>query len=147
MTDHRPPEDPDPEPVPADLLASAKAAFGAHQLPDGTERPDGCLALSVFDSLLDGSAGPDDHWLRFEHATTGIDVNVAHGPNSTTIQGVVSPASAVRAVLHFEGVSLAMLAEVVDGKFSFNPVGHGLVRLSVEESNSTPTVWTEWFQI
>jgi hypothetical protein len=127
-------------------MAIARDAFTTHQPPIGSES-DGELATAVFDSLLDGTAGPDNHWLRFEHATLAVDVHVCHKANATDISGEISPTGAVRAALHIEGASLALLAEVIDGRFSFNPVGHGLVRLSIEEANAAPTVWTEWFRI
>jgi hypothetical protein len=148
LTDERPPAAPEPGGVPPELLAAARAAFAANQpRAGGPCSNDGALAVQVFDSLLDGSAGPDDHWLRFEHATLGVDVQVAHRTTSTEIRGELSPAGPIRAALHLEGASLAMPADIVDSRFSFNSVGHGLVRLSLESANAAPVVWTEWFQI
>ena len=133
--------------VPPELLAAARRAFTANQLPDGHRPPDSQVAVAVFDSLLDGMAVPESHWLRFEHVTVAVNVHVARGPASSVLSGEVESTRAVRAALHLEGAGLAMVADIEGGRFAFSPVGHGLVRLSIEENTSAPTVWTDWFRV
>jgi hypothetical protein len=79
--------------------------------------------------------------------TVAVNVHVSRGPTSSELSGEVESSGAVRAALHLEGAALAMVAEIEDGRFAFNPVGHGLVRLSIENNTSAPPVWTDWFQI
>ena len=133
--------------VPPDLLEAAREAFTANQLPDDQRPPDSQVAVAVFDSLLDGMAVPDSHWLRFEHMTVAVNVHVSRGPASSVLSGEVESTGAVTAALHLEGASLAMVVDIEEGRFAFSPVGHGLVRLSIEESTSAPAVWTDWFRV
>ena len=130
-----------------ELLEAARRAFNAHEPPAGPRPAESELAVSVFDSLLDGIATPESHWLRFEHAVLGIDVHVTRRDTATEVSGEVQPAGAVRAALYLEGTSLAIVADIENGWFTFSPVGHGLVRLAVEDRNSGPTIWTDWFRI
>lgn len=103
--------------------------------------------MTVFDSLLDGTAGPDNHWLRFEHAMLAVNVHVSRRETTTLLSGELEPAGSARIVLHLEEAALAMVADVNEGRFSFTPVAHGLVRLSIEEQTAAPAVWTDWFRI
>lgn len=141
------PGDPAPHDVPPDVLDAARQAFTSFDRPGGSRPPQSELAAIVFDSLLDGTAGPESHWLRFEHPMLGINVHVARQPTTTLISGELEPANPARVALHLEPAALAMVADAFDGHFSFTPVGHGLVRLSVEEQSAAPSVWTDWFRI
>lgn len=133
--------------MPPGLLAAARQAFDANHPPHSQRPPDSQVAVAVFDSLLDGMAVPESHWLRFEHMTVAVNVHVCRGAASSTLSGEVESSGAVRAALHLEGAGLAVVADIEEGRFAFSPVGHGLVRLSIEESTSAPAVWTDWFRV
>ena len=123
--------------VPDSVIADAQRAFG---------RPRKELALLVFDSLIDLGAPAEDHRLRFEHPGLRIELKVSASPDNTRLVGVVEPALPLRAGVHLEGRDLALITTVHDGEFSFEPLGHGLVRLSFEGIDGQ-TVWTDWFRV
>jgi hypothetical protein len=129
------------------VLAAARQAFASNDPPGHGRPPQSELAVSVFDSLLDGSAGPENHWLRFEHSMLAINVHVSRGPTTTLLSGELEPANSARIALHLEPSPLAMVTDAENGRFAFTPLGHGLIRLSVEEQTAAPAIWTEWFRI
>ena len=124
--------------VPKNVIADAQRAFG---------RPRTELAYLVFDSLIDLDAPAEDHRLRFEHPLVRIELQVYVSPDHTRLGGTVVPASASRAAVHLQGKDLALITPVHDGTFSFEPVGHGLVRLSFEGVDGQTTIWTDWFRV
>jgi hypothetical protein len=123
--------------VPDGVIADAQRAF---------RRPRREVAPLVFDSLVDLGAPAEDHRLRFEHPRLRIELHVSVSPGSTTLGGTVVPDSPSRAAVHLEGEELALITPVHEGAFRFQPVGHGLVRLSFEGVDGA-TIWTDWFRI
>ncbi len=129
----------DPDPVPGDVVAGARAAYGALEPHE--------LAVLVHDSLLDADAHPEDHLLRFEQAGANVEVHVSADVSNTVIEGSVDPPGPVNAVLHIDGSELAIVAPIEDGSFRFTPVGHGLIRIALEGHDRSSTIWTDWFRI
>lgn len=127
------------EGAPPEVIDQAKGAFSA--------RVQGDLASLVFDSLIDGKGSPDDHVMRFEHSLATIEVHVSYAPQNTGIEGSVTGFRARRAALHLGDGDLAMITDVESGRYGFQPVGHGLVKLSFEAEAGGPTMWTDWFRI
>jgi hypothetical protein len=125
---------------PPEVVDQAKGAFSARAIGD--------LASLVFDSLIDGHGSPEDHVMRFEHTRVSIEVHVSYTEQNTGIHGVIEGLRARRAALHLGDGDLAMVTDVEDsGRFGFQPVGHGLVKLSFEDAVNGPTMWTDWFRI
>lgn len=124
--------------VPEGVLDAAKAAF-EHRLTED-------LAVLVYDSLVDGDDPPEDHFLRFEHAGTAITVQVASGPTGVGLSGSVSPPASGSFEVAIEGSSLAFRQQSTDGSFTFDPIGHGLVRITFEPAGAKP-LSTDWFRI
>jgi hypothetical protein len=62
-----------------------------------------------------------------------------------TLAGTLDPATSSRAALYLE--DLAFIAPVEKGAFRFDPVGHGLARLSFKGEDDQSTIWTDWFRI
>jgi hypothetical protein len=129
----------EPEEVPQDLVAEAKAAFA--------QRSDGELAALVFDSLVDEGAPPMDHLLRFEHSETRISVQVSAGHDDSNLDATVEPATTARVRLQVGLNDLFLVADVVDGSFSFHGVPHGVIRFFLDDSEGRPTVRTDWFRV
>ena len=124
---------------PPEVVGRAKGAFST--------RVGGDLASLVFDSLIDGRGRPTDHVIRFEHARAGIEVRVSYTAQNTAIEGQIEGLPARRAALHLGDGDLAMVTDVEAGQFAFEPVGHGLVKLSFEDGTGGPVMWTDWFRI
>ena len=124
---------------PPEVVDRAKGVFSA--------RAQGDLASLVFDSLIDGHGSPDNHVLRFEHTRASIEVHVSYASQNTGLEGVVEGFNARRAALHLGDGDLAMVTDVESGRFGFQPVGHGLVKLSFEDEANSPAIWTDWFRI
>lgn len=127
-----------PDPVPRDVTAAAKAAF------DSAKR--GRLAVLVHDSLVDLDEPAEKHVLRFEHRQMEVQLHVSVEPAGTLVQGVVDRSGSTRAVLHFHGTGETVVEPVEGATFEFSPLQHGLVRLSLESEDEAP-VWTDWFRI
>ena len=85
--------------------------------------------------------------MRFEHTRASIEVHVSYSGQNTGIAGLVEGFNARRAALHLGDGDLAMVTEVESGRFEFQPVGHGLVKLSFEDDAKGPAMWTDWFRI
>lgn len=131
---------PDDEAPPPEVVASAQSAFDT--------RGDRALAVAVYDSLVDADGVADDHVVRFEHPDLTLEVHVAHHRQNTDLEGRIEGGNPARAVLHIEGSDLAIMTSAEGSSFAFHPVGHGLVRLSVEgDEPSGPVIWTDWFRI
>ena len=134
-----PPRAPDDhDPVPGDVTAAAKGAFDS-------ARP-AKLAVLVHDSLIDADEPVPKHVLRFEHRQLEVELHVSVEPAGTLIQGVLDRPGPTHAALRFyEG--FPDLVEPVEGAtFEFPPLGHGLVRISLQ-TDGEPSVWTDWFRI
>jgi hypothetical protein len=129
----------DPEDVPEDLVAEAKAAFA--------QRSEGELAPLVFDSLVDEGAPAMDHLLRFEHPQTHISVQVTAGQDASNLDGTVEPAPTERVRLQVGVGDLFLVADVVGGAFSFHDVPHGVIRLLLEGPEGSLLVRTDWFRV
>jgi hypothetical protein len=132
--------------VPESVLASAKDAFSS--------RVGGELAPLVFDSLVDADDDAAFHSLRFEHARVHIELSVSEIDRGTAIVGEVRPAgkdsaggvTVDQAVMHFQSADVARVSAVQSGRFSFPPIAHGLVRISLE-GGSEPAIHTDWFRV
>jgi hypothetical protein len=129
----------DPEGVPEDLVAEAKAAFA--------QRGEGQFAPLVFDSLVDEGAPAMDHLLRFEHPQTRISVQVTAGHDASNLDGTVEPATAERLRLQLGVGDLFLVANVVGGAFSFHEVPHGVIRLLLDGPEGSAAVRTDWFRV
>ena len=129
----------DPEGVPEELVAEAKAAFA--------QRGEGELAPLVFDSLVDEGASALDHVLRFEHPETRISVQVTAGHDASNLDGTVEAAKAERLRLQVGVSDLFLMADVVDSAFSFRDIPHGVIRLFLDGPEGIPLVRTDWFRV
>ncbi len=131
--------DDDPERVPPEVIARAKEAFG--------QRAEGQLAALVFDSLVDEGAPAEDHVLRFEHPSVQIELRVSVRDSGSTLVGQVNVREARRVQLQFTPPDGSVLAEVTDDYFSFEEVGHGIMRLNLFAEGPEPIVRTDWFRV
>ncbi len=105
------------------------------------------VAVLVFDSLVDGTDTPGSHWLRFEHARLSLEVDVSFIPASSTLAARTSRQDVTAALLHRRGADVALVSRAdQDGRFVFDAIGHGLVRLSIEAEDG-PVIWSDWFRI
>lgn len=130
-----PPEEQAPPP---NVINDALAAFS-------TPQP-GELAVLVFDSLVDERAPADNHRLRFEHPRVEVELYVSYRAQNSLLRGQIRGLVASRAAMHFQGTELALVTDVEDGRFELTPIGHGLVRIVIEEQNRS-VVRTDWFSI
>lgn len=126
------------DPVPDDVLERARQAFG--------QRAEGPIAKLISDSLVDEGDKPESHVLLFETQDVKVEVHVESSRSQSRLRGTVSGMSAERASLHLEGSDLALASDVKSGAFTFDPVGHGVVRMSFEAPEAS-TLMTDWFQI
>lgn len=137
--EHEEPSRPDDgETVPDRVIERAREAFA--------QRAAGPIAHLVSDSLVDKGDAPDSHLLTFETDTVKIDLHVAAGRSLSDLDGTIHGLLASRALLHLEGSELALVAGVEGGSFRFDPVAHGLVRLSFDVADG-PLLVTDWFQV
>lgn len=105
------------------------------------------VAVLVFDSLVDATDDPGSHQLRFEHHRLSLEVDVSSSRLGTTVGARTSRLDVTAAVLHRRGADIAFVSPVgQDGRFVFDPIGHGLVRLSIEADDG-PMIWSDWFRI
>ena len=126
------------EPVPDDVLERARKAF--------SQRARGPIARLTHDSMLEKGDAPQSHVLSFAAGEASIQVHVAAAESQSQLDGSVEGFAPNRAMLHLEGSELAMVAPVEEGSFSFDPVAHGVVRLSFETAGN-PGLSTDWFQV
>jgi hypothetical protein len=103
------------------------------------------VAYLVFDSLLDAGARAESHHLRFEHPRLWINLKVSVRATEAALTGTLEPVTASRAVLYLG--DRAFIAPVENGAFSFDPVAHGLARLSFRGDAGQSTIWSDWFRI
>ena len=137
-----PPSEPDhrvPLDAPVELIAEAKAALAPARHRE--------VAAVMVDSLLDMGDPANDHRLRFDHPRLTIELRLSAQPQNTSITGTVHPRGPARAVLHLKRAELALVSDVVDYRFRFTPVAHGVVRVSFERSDGAELVWTDWFLV
>jgi hypothetical protein len=120
-------------------VAQAKAAFG--------NRPEGDLAVLVFDSLVDEGAPAKDHLLRFDHPLTRIRLAVAAGPEESELRGSTDPPAGGRVQLQVGTGDIYLVEEVREGEFSFHAVPHGLVRLHILNPDDARLFRTDWFRV
>ena len=130
-----PPEEQAPPP---NVIKDARAAFK-------TPRP-GELAALVFDSLVDEGAAPDNHRLRFEHPRGNLELSVSYRAQNSVLSGHIHGLEAIRAAMHIHGTDLSLVTDVERGRFELTPVGHGLVRIVMEEDDGS-LIRTDWFTI
>ncbi len=62
------------------------------------------------------------------------------------LSGVVSPPRPTRTALHRSESELDFVSSVANGRFAFDSIARGLVRLAFEDRNR-PDVWTDWFRV
>ena len=141
MTGTGEPEEPsrrdDGETVPDRVLERAREAFA--------QRAAGPIAHLVSDSLVESGDAPDSHLLTFETETVKIDLHVAAGQAQSDLEGTIHGLLVSRVMLHLEGSGLALVTAVERGSFKFDPVAHGVVRLSFDSDG--PLLVTDWFQV
>ena len=111
------------------------------------QRAEGQLAALVFDSLVDEGAPAEDHVLRFEHPSVQIELRVSVRDSGSTLVGQVNVREARRVQLQFTPPDGSVLAEVTDDYFSFEEVGHGIMRLNLFAEGPEPIVRTDWFRV
>ena len=128
----------DPDPVPAEVTAAARAAFEATR-PTET-------AVLVHDSLVDADEVAQKHLLRFEHPHIYLELHVATEQRSTRIEGVLDRNGPTRAVLILSGAGDEWVAPVEGTVFELDLPVHGLVRISLE-TDGGPSVQTDWFRV
>jgi hypothetical protein len=135
----------DPEPkLPFDAPPDAVSQEASSAFDDARPRE---LAVLVFDSLVDATDDPGSHQLRFEHQRLSLEVDVSSSPLGTTVEARTSRPDVTAAVLHRRGADIAFVSLIdPDGRFVFEPIGHGLVRLSIEADDG-PAIWSDWFRI
>lgn len=126
------------EHVPDQVIAQAKAAFA--------QRMAGELAQLVFDSVVDEGDSASDHHLRFEHRLFAVDIRVLSNQRASTLEGSLFPITSLNVGLQAEGEDVTIRQDVVDGKFVFSGITHGLVRLHLT-GPETPNIRTDWFRI
>jgi hypothetical protein len=133
--------DPDeaPETVPADVLARAKGAF--------LQRTSGEVAELVFDSLLDGGDSASKHRLRFEHPRVRVELVVSAGASASSLRGIVDPPVAVSVQVQADATDVSVVTAVQDGAFSFESVGHGVIRLNLLGEPAARVLHTDWFRV
>jgi hypothetical protein len=123
--------------IPDWVIADAKGRFG--------RRARGNVAYLVFDSLLDAGAPAEAHQLRFEHPRLWINLQVSVRATQAALTGTLDPVTTSRAVLYLE--DRTFIAPVENGAFSFDPVAHGLARVSFRGEAGQGTIWSDWFRI
>jgi hypothetical protein len=126
------------DPVPESALKRARDAF--------SQRAAGTVAHLVSDSLLEKGDPAGAHLLIFESSGVRVEVRVAVAESHTTLEGTIRGAAATKAMLHLEGSELALVTAMDRESFGFQPVTHGVVRISFE-SKDRSSLWTDWFQI
>jgi hypothetical protein len=136
----RQPDGGDPEEVPEDLIAKAKAAFAS-----GVGKSE--LAPLLYDSLVEGRDPASDHVLRFQHSRLVVEVHVYAWPEDVRLSGTVRPEGADRVLLQLDTSEVRFVAPLEEGEFAFELVGHGLVRLHVIGADAADDVHTDWFHI
>jgi hypothetical protein len=124
---------------PVELIQDVKAVFGPSPRRE--------VAHLEFDSLLDGDGIPEDHCLRFEHRRLILELQVSAIGPTAKVSGTVHPRLYDRVYLHRDGTDVQMSDAIVDGHFSFDSLGRGLVRLSVVPKDDRPVIWSEWFRL
>jgi len=126
------------EPVPDAVIKRAREAF--------PERATGEVAHLVDDSLLNQGDPASAHRLMFRSSVATVALEVRAMEANSVLGGTVEGVSAQRVVLHLEGSELALVSAVERDSFNFDPVAHGVVRLSFELT-SGPALLTDWFQV
>ncbi len=126
-----------PDPVPAAVLAQAKAAF--------RRRLAGELATLVFDSVVDDVSSSAEHRLRFEHPHEQVEVLVLPTDGECNLRGRVEPAP-VLVELELEGADVALVVEAPTGDFAFDRVPRGLKRMILVGPPGSEPVHTDWFR-
>jgi hypothetical protein len=124
---------------PAELIRDAKAAFERHPRRE--------IAHLEFDSLVDGDGIPGDHSLLFEHRRLSIELHISAIGPTARLTGAVHPPLYDRVYLHRNDADVQRTEAVVDGRFQFQAVGRGLIRLSVIPKDERPAIWSDWFRL
>jgi hypothetical protein len=126
------------EEVPAPVVDRAKAAL--------QRKVDGELAVLVFDSTLDDPAHRGPRVLNFEHPAVRVQLLVSITPGGCTIEGTAVP-EPLRAELEPEGGELAIAETVTGGRFVFQAIPLGLVRVRLVGSPGSQPVHTDWVRV
>jgi hypothetical protein len=126
------------DPVPDEVLAGARAAWTWRTIDEE-------LAMLVFDSAseLTGVRSEDTaRQLTFRSPGMEIEVMVTDETTRRIVGQLIPPASFTITLL----VGDAAIAETTDrlGRFSFDDVAPGAVRLVVSDPDGTAVVTTEW---
>ena len=130
--------DDDPEHVPGHVIVRAKEAFG--------QRAEGQVAALVFDSLIEKGAPGEDHLLRFEHPLVQVELRVSARAGGSTLLGRFDRPVALKVQVQFTPCGLSLFADVVENRFSFEEVSHGIVRMNLF-GETEAIVRTDWFRI
>jgi hypothetical protein len=141
MAGRRDDEQPGPgglDPVPESALKRAREAF--------SQRSAGPVANLASDSLIERGDPAGAHLLVFEAGTIRIELRVAAAEAQTSVEGTLHGLAASKAMLHLEGSELALVAPMNGESFGFEPLAHGVVRLSFEAEGGS-SLWSDWFQI
>jgi hypothetical protein len=75
-----------------------------------------------------------------------LELEVSYRPQNSVLRGEIRGLPAARAAMHIQGVDLSLVTDVEDGRFQLTPVGHGLVRIAIEDLDGS-IVRTDWFTI
>lgn len=126
------------EPVPEAVIKRAREAF--------SERATGEVAHLVDDSLLNEGDPASAHRLMFRSSAATIALQVGSAESQSVLCGTIGGLPAQIVALHLEGSDVALVAEVERGSFNFDPVSHGVVRLSFDLTSGS-TLLTDWFQV
>ena len=131
------------DPVPADVIAAAKASFTWRTI-------DAELAELAFDSLLDDEAvlvrGSDQpRLLTFEGSSVTIELVVVTEDDSRRVIGQLVPVQpATVEVVHSGGTTSAVADDL--GRFQADELGAGPMRVRVVPADGPPTE-TDWVAI
>jgi hypothetical protein len=126
------------EEVPAAVVDRAKAAL--------QRKAEGELAALVFDSALDDPAHRGPRVLDFEHPAVRVRLLLSTTPGGCTLEGTAVP-EPLRAELEPEGGELAIAETVTGGRFVFQVVPPGLVRVRLVGPAGSQPVHTDWVRV
>lgn len=126
------------DPVPDHVVAAARGAFTWRTIDDE-------LAALVFDSALESSGVRSEHTARqltFRRGETEIEVMVVDDDSRRVVGQLVPPQSVAVHLTSNDRVDEQRSDRL--GRFTFDAVPDGPVRLSVMGADAKPVLSTEW---